>query len=92
MNQITVKDNPAKSRYDVFVDGQLAGFTEYVPSGGVVIMPHTEISQPFEGRGIGSALVRGALEDLKAKGQRVYPLCPFIVNWLRKHPEHADAG
>ncbi len=92
MNQITVKDNPARSRYEVFVDGQLAGFTEYVPSGEVVIMPHTEIHRQFTGQGVGSALVRGALEDLKAKGQRVYPLCSFVVGWLRKHPEHADAG
>ncbi len=90
MDKISVKENPDKSRYEVFVDGQPVGFTEYVPSGEMVIMPHTEIAQPYEGQGIASVLVQGALDDLRAKGQKIYPLCPFVVEWLRKHPEYQD--
>jgi predicted GNAT family acetyltransferase len=53
-------------------------------------MVHTEIEPAFEGEGFGSALVSGALDDVRARGKRVRPLCPFVAAYVKRHPEYAD--
>ena len=88
MAEITVVDNPAASRFEAFVDGKLAGFCAYVPTGTVLILPHTVVDTEFEGQGVGSALVRGTLDSLRAQGKRVYPTCSFVSGFIRKHPEY----
>jgi predicted GNAT family acetyltransferase len=56
-----------------------------------VVFIHTEVAPEFEGRGVGGALAKGALEDVRAGGQYdVIPLCPFIKGYIEKHPEYAD--
>ncbi|MEU8340107.1 GNAT family N-acetyltransferase [Spirillospora sp. NPDC048832] len=85
-----VTDNPGQSRYEITVDGDLAGFVEYERGEGSVVFIHTEVDPAFEGKGIGGALARGALDDVRAKGQSVVPLCPFIKKWIGKHPDYQD--
>ncbi|SNS40060.1 hypothetical protein SAMN05443665_1003245 [Actinomadura meyerae] len=85
-----VTDNPGQSRYEITVDGELAGFVEYERGEGSVVFIHTEVDPAFEGKGIGGALARGALDDVRAKGQSVVPLCPFIKKWIGKHPDYQD--
>ena len=52
---------------------------------------HTEVDDRFEGQGVGSALARFALDDVRAEGtRRVVPRCPFIKGWIDKHPDYAD--
>ena len=85
-----VEDNPGESRFELRVDGELVGWSEYRPAGDNVIVAHTEIDQRREGEGLGSALVRGALDQIRASGKTVIPTCPFTAAWIRRHPEYAE--
>jgi uncharacterized protein len=84
-----VVDNPAELRYEIHVDEQLAGSIRYTRDGDVVTLVHTEVDPAFEGHGVGSVLVKGALDDARARGLTVRPLCPFVAAWLRRHPDYA---
>ncbi|GGV02014.1 N-acetyltransferase [Actinomadura cremea] len=85
-----VTDNTSEQRYDITVDGAPAGYAEYEPGEGVVMFTHTEVDPAFKGQGVGGALARGALDDVRAKGLGVVPLCPFIKGWIGKHPDYQD--
>lgn len=85
-----VRDVPDRSRYEAIVDGALAGFAAYRMRDGVRVFTHTEVSDAFEGRGVGSALVRGALDDVRASGGRLVALCPFVHSFIERHDEYAD--
>jgi predicted GNAT family acetyltransferase len=91
MSDVVVTDNPEESRYEVRVDGELAGFSEYHLTKTSTVFTHTEVLDEFEGHGVGSKLARGALDDVRAKGERdVVPICPFIHGWIDDHPDYAD--
>ena len=91
MADVETSHNPAEHRYEAHLDGELAGFAAYRLAHGLVIFTHTEVDEKFEGKGVGSALARFALDDVRADGTReVLPLCPFIKGWIDKHPEYAD--
>jgi predicted GNAT family acetyltransferase len=85
-----VDDNPELGRFELRVDGELAGWLEYRPAGDSVIVAHTEIDQRREGEGLGGALVREALDRIRASGNTVIPTCPFAAAWIRRHGEYAD--
>jgi uncharacterized protein len=87
---ITVQNNPERSRYEAFVDGDLAGYVAYRdgPRGRVFI--HTSVDADYEGHGVGSALARGALDDVRTQGIPVIVRCPFITDYIKRHPEYAD--
>ncbi|NDU73597.1 GNAT family N-acetyltransferase [Actinomadura sp. DSM 109109] len=85
-----ITDDPGQGRYEIRLDGELAGFAEYERGEGAVVFLHTEIDPAFEGRGVGSALARGALDDVRSKGLSVVPLCPFIKKWIGRHPDYRD--
>ncbi|MFB4304457.1 GNAT family N-acetyltransferase [Actinomadura sp. NTSP31] len=85
-----ITDNAGQGRYEIRVDGDLAGFAEYERRDGAVVFTHTEVVPAFEGKGVGSSLARGALDDVRAKGEPVVPLCPFIKKWIDKHADYQD--
>jgi uncharacterized protein len=88
---LTVVDNPDRSRYELRDDGHLLGFTEYRErDDGVLVFPHTVITEPKRGAGYGSTLVQGALDDVRARGRTIVAECPFVSEFLREHPEYAD--
>jgi uncharacterized protein len=87
---LTIADRPAASRYEAHLGDQLAGFLEYRLGGARRVLLHTEVLGSFEGRGIGTALARHALEAARTSGSRVIVGCPFIRAWLERHPEYAD--
>jgi predicted GNAT family acetyltransferase len=87
---IEVVDNPQTFRYEVFVSGENVGFCSYRQFEDVVLLPHAEVSPNVRGRGIGGALARGALDDLRRQDRKVVPLCPFIADFIRRNPEYAD--
>ncbi len=91
MADVVIRDNESEHRYEAFVDGARAGFAEYRLTRDTIVFTHTEVDDAFEGRGVGSALARGALDDVRRHGsRRVKPLCPFIKAWIEKHPDYAD--
>ncbi|WP_409485640.1 GNAT family N-acetyltransferase [Arsenicicoccus dermatophilus] len=85
-----VTRNDHLHRYEVRRDGELAGFADAHLDGEVLVVPHTEVDPAFGGMGLGSALVRGMLDDVRERGLRVEPACSFVASWLDKHPEYAD--
>ena len=86
----TIVDNAERSRFEIHVDGELAGFTVYRQRPGIVDFVHTEISDAFEGRGLGGQLARGALDQVRASGRQVIATCPFIKGWIAKHEDYQD--
>lgn len=88
MSDITVR--PAQGRFEVLVDGELAGFADHHDVDGVRVIPHTEVDPAFGGQGVGSALVRGILDATREAGLRVDPRCSFVASWIDKHPEYQD--
>ena len=90
MSDLVVRDNPEELRYEALRDGELVGIVRYRIEPGVVVLVHTEVDEAVEGTGVGSQLVRGALDDLRARGLELVPVCPFVAAYLRRHPEDAD--
>jgi predicted GNAT family acetyltransferase len=76
--------------YAITVDGRHAGRALFQLRDDAVVLTHTEVDPAFEGQGVGSALAKGALDDIRAQGKRVVPLCPFIARYIQNHPEYAD--
>jgi predicted GNAT family acetyltransferase len=87
---VSVRDNPDEGRYEAFVDGQLAGFSSYHPVGERLVFTHTEVDPAAEGKGVGSALARYALDDVRRQGRHLTPICQFITAYIRRHPEYVD--
>ena len=91
MADVLTSHNPAEHRYEAHLDGELAGFAAYELTDRLVIFTHTEVDSKFEGHGVGSALARFALDDVRRDGtHQVLPLCPFIKGWIGKHPDYQD--
>lgn len=84
----TVVDNPSRKRFEIRVDGELAGYAAYDRTGNGLAFRHTEIDPAFEGKGLGSVLVRHALDAARAEGVPVLPYCPFVRTWIGTHPEY----
>ena len=85
-----VTDVPDNHRFEITVDGQLAGSAVYHRRGGRIYLVHTEIDPAFEGQGLGSALARGVLDAERSLGEPVVPLCPFMRTYIDRHPVDAD--
>ncbi len=90
MIDATVTDNPEAARFEVRLNGRLAGFAQYRLRGDRVVFTHTEIRPEFEGKGLGSVLIRTALDSARDTGLTVVPLCPFVAGYIERHPEYAD--
>ena len=88
MNGI-VSNNPAHQRYELAVDGHIAA-TYYKVGGDVITFVHTEVPPELGGKGIGSRLVQGALDQVRASGLKVIAECPFVKAWIGKHPDYAN--
>jgi predicted GNAT family acetyltransferase len=84
-----VRDNTGRQRFELDADGHIA-FSNYKRSDGVLTILHTEVPKELEGRGIGSALVRGVLDIARAQSLKVRAVCPFVKAYLDRHAEYAD--
>ncbi len=82
-----VRENEAARRFEL-ASGDAVAFIEYRRDGDAVDLVHTEVPQALEGKGIGSALVRGTLERLRAEGARVVPSCSFVARYIERHPDY----
>ncbi len=87
----SVVHNQRRSRFEILVDDELAGFAHYDLSNGVARFDHTEVSPKFNGRGLGSTLITAAFDQVRAAGAwKVRAVCPFVVTFVKRHPEYAD--
>src|SRR3954470_12452315 len=87
---ITVTDEPEEHRYAARSDGTLLGFAAYQSKGDVRVFTHTEVFDAYEGKGVASVLVRGALEDVRRNGRSVIPVCRFVRSYIERHPDYAS--
>ena len=85
----TVRDNPDRHRYELEVEGHVA-VAEYRRAAGVITFVHTVVPKELGGKGVGSTLARGALEDVRQRGLKVVAECPFIKGFVDKHAEFND--
>jgi uncharacterized protein len=90
MTDIQITNKPEQHRYEAHIDGQLAGLCEYNVLSEALLFTHTEVMPEHEGKGVGSVIARHVLDDARAQGKQVIPVCPFIAGWIRKHREYAD--
>ncbi|MCW2607838.1 MAG: acetyltransferase [Frankiales bacterium] len=85
-----VVHDEASSRFVAQVDGAEAGYAEYAREGGSLRFTHTVVDPAFEGRGVGSLLVRTALAAAREQGDAVLPQCSFVRSYLASHPDLVD--
>jgi uncharacterized protein len=85
-----VRDNPQRFRYEIVVDGAVAGFLQYNMRSGRLILVHTEVDEARAGQGLASTLVAGALDDIRKRGLRIVPICPFVERYIERHKEYDD--
>ncbi|WUW39177.1 N-acetyltransferase [Micromonospora rifamycinica] len=89
--EFTVTDVPDRERFEARDEtATLAGVVTYQLTGSIIAYTHTGVEPAFEGRGVGSTLARAVMDDARARGRTVVPICPFLADWLGRHPEYAD--
>jgi predicted GNAT family acetyltransferase len=88
VGDIEVTNNSDEQRYEVRVNGELAGLTTYRLADDRVVFSHAEVAPEWEGRGVGSALAQAALDDVIAAGKLITPQCPFIADYISRHPSY----
>jgi uncharacterized protein len=87
---IRVVDAPDRSRFEIRVEEEVGGFTEYRRRPGLIAFIHTLIDPRFEGHGLASELVRSALSQARSEGLSVLPFCPFVRAYVARHTEYLD--
>jgi uncharacterized protein len=86
----SVRDNPDQRRFELLVDGAVAGLAAYRVRDGVTVVTHSEVDPAFRGRGLGSELARLTLDELRTRNARVIPACPFFARYVQEHHEYDD--
>lgn len=90
ISEIQIRHARDRGRYEAIIDGAVAGYAEYAEYVDLVVFFHTVTEEAFGGRGVGSAVVNAALDDVREQGShRVVPVCSFVRGWIRKHPDYA---
>jgi quinol monooxygenase YgiN/predicted GNAT family acetyltransferase len=87
---VVVRDNPESQTYDALVGDEIAGTMLYEHEGPRLVLTHTAVQNKFQHQGIATALIAAALDDIRAKGQKVTILCPLVNHFIDAHPQYAD--
>jgi len=85
-----VRDNPESQTYDAVVGDEIAGTMLYEHEGARLVLTHTAVQSRFQHRGVATALIAAALDDIRAKGNKVTILCPLVDAFIKAHPQYAD--
>jgi predicted GNAT family acetyltransferase len=86
----TVRDNPARHRFEIDLGNGSYAVAQYTLSAGKIMFTHTEVPPSHEGKGLGTMLIRFALQAARERGLKVIPVCPFFAAYIRKHQEEQD--
>ena len=84
--ELTLTDNKEDQQFELTADG-LTARVEYTLMGNRIIFTHTEVPKELEGKGIGSMIVKLALQNIEERGLKLIPLCPFTAAYIKRHPE-----
>jgi uncharacterized protein len=90
MDTLEMTNNTAAQHYEAKEGGQVVAFIEYRDASNARLLTHTEVNPNLEGQGVGSQLVKFALEDIKASGSGLVPMCPFVAAYVQRHREYSD--
>jgi predicted GNAT family acetyltransferase len=88
--EIVVRDAPENKRFEIWAGDELAGFTVYQPRPEYYSFVHTEIDPAFGGRGLASILIKRALDEMRARGIAILPICPFVLRYISRHHDYLD--
>jgi len=89
MPDVEIRNNPDENRYEAWLGDELAGYAVYELRSESIAFVHTVVDDKFEGRGVGSTLAREALDDVRRDGElEVIVECPFIKEWISRHPDY----
>jgi predicted GNAT family acetyltransferase len=86
----TVRNDPEAGRYEIVEGDRVLGVAAYEHRGSTLVFTHTEVDQDSGRSGLGSTLVRAALDDVRSQGITIVPRCPFVRGWIERHPDYAD--
>jgi predicted GNAT family acetyltransferase len=89
-SELVVRDNGEQGRYEIVEGGKVVGIADYRVMGDRVLFPHTEIDPSRRGQGVGSVLVRGALDDVRRQGKTVVPQCWYVAQFIDENPDYTD--
>jgi uncharacterized protein len=87
--EVTVRDNSEKHRFEADLGDSIA-VAEYIVTPTKIIFSHTEVPPAHEGKGIGTILIKAALDSARARGLKVIPTCPFFASYMKRHAEVQD--
>jgi predicted GNAT family acetyltransferase len=87
---VVVRDEPAEHRYVVLLGGRRVGLLDYHDRGENRALLHTEVDAAYEGRGFAGRLARAALDDVRTSGRSVLPFCPYVREFIARHPDYVD--
>ncbi|MGX6601108.1 GNAT family N-acetyltransferase [Micromonosporaceae bacterium Da 78-11] len=90
MSDIEVQDDPTRHRFELLVDGEVSGLADYRVRDGIVVITHSEVNPRFRGQGLGNVLAQRTLDQLRERGDKVVPACPFFAHYVAEHPEYQD--
>lgn len=88
--QLVVRDNPDRHRFEIDLGDGTMAIAEYTLPAGKIMFTHTEVPEVHEGQGIGTTLIRFALDSARERGLKVIPICPFFAAYMQKHAEVQD--
>jgi predicted GNAT family acetyltransferase len=90
VSDIEVKDDAAQHRFELLVDGEVAGKAVYQARPGAIIVTHSEVDPRFRGQGLANELARRTLDQIRERDLRVVPLCQVFSQYVEKHPDYQD--
>lgn len=89
VSELSLEHNPNKNRFEASTPAGMA-VSDYMKVGNTLIFTHTEVPEALEGQGIGSKLVKFALDYVRENKLTASPLCPFVKAYVERHPEYSD--
>lgn len=86
---LNISHNEQGKRFETTIDGY-TGYISYQERGDKLVYDHTIVPQELGGRGVGSALVKEALNHARENNKKVVPQCSFVASYIDKHPDYQD--
>ncbi|WP_201544985.1 GNAT family N-acetyltransferase [Psychrobacter sp. H7-1] len=86
---IDITHNTAENRFETTIDGH-TGFISYQDQGDAIVYDHTIVPSELGGKGVGSALVKHALDYARSENKKVVPQCSFVASYINKHEAYQD--
>ena len=89
LDQLEIAHNPAESRFETWLDGQLAKL-DYMEDGNTIVMMHVGVPYEFRGHGVAGKITKAGLEYAKTRSLRVIPMCSYVAAYIRRNPQYVE--